>query len=95
MEWDKKNQISTIIENGCQHDWILIKLGSDQPYLAQQIVHIVVAVVIMFKHFIYISYDLSLSWLHYETLFISNYLFLLLWIFSDWFIFDLIWNNYF
>ena len=27
----------------------------------------------MFEHFIFIGYDLSLLWLHYETLFISNY----------------------
>ena len=26
----------------------------------------------MFEHFIFIGYDLSLLWLHYETLFISN-----------------------
>ena len=74
MEWDKKSNVPTIIEKGCQHDWILIKLGSDQPYLAQQIVHIV-AVFVMFEHFIFIGYDLSLLWLHYETLFISNDIF--------------------
>ena len=28
----------------------------------------------MFEHFIFIGYDLSLLWLHYETLFISNYI---------------------
>ena len=69
MEWDKKSNLPTIIENGCQHDWILIKFGRDQPYLAQQIVHIV-AVVVMFKHFIFMGNDLSLLFLHYETLFI-------------------------
>ena len=50
MEWDKKSNLPTIIEKGCKHDWILIKLGSDQPYLAQQIVHIV-AVFVMFENF--------------------------------------------
>ena len=49
----QKNQISTIIENGCQHDWILIKLGSDQPYLAQQIVHIVAVFVMFWTFYIY------------------------------------------